>query len=319
MRSAGRFRSAGRAAVAAVGAVVLGACTEREITGPSTAVDVRPYVTGAAAASLDADHLFAFPAPTAPSTKAIISPARAADLAMAFVLSWGPSVRKWWEEDRGGPVDLAKLQPDSRAFYALPPYALFPDGYHPAFPRFYGPYYMVRMRAGSQYPVLVAVSAYSTEVLISADGRINRPAESGGEFSDKALAADTMRDYFAFLSPEEAVARVAQRTGTRISEVPQLVLSEMRLGPVGGALWKITLERPVRVRVVDSGRTAEVTEVYVGRKRGRELLIPAAQQPAEVTESALPRGDGEVVPEMVKVGIRPGVPLNFEVVVPLSN
>jgi hypothetical protein len=236
---------------------------------------------------------------------------------MAVVRTWGQGTRKWWEEDRGGPVDPAKLEPDSRAFYALSPYVPFPEGYHAAFPRFYGPYYLVRMRSGGEYPLMVAISAYSTEMLITAEGLISRPAQQrGGEFADKALAADTMAEYFAFLSPEEAVARVGQRTGVRISEVPQLVLSEMNRGPIGGALWKLTLERPVRVRAEHSGRIVEVTELYVGQKRARELLIPTAQQPTEVTVSAL-RGDDDGVPEMVQLGIRPGASLHFEVVAPV--
>lgn len=318
VRSRACLRSPGLAAVAAFSGLLIAACGDGEITGTSASVDVRPYVTGAAAASLDADHLFTFPEPAAPSTKAIVSPERARDIAMAVVRSWGPTARYWWDKDRGEPVDPATLQPDGRAFYALPPYELFPEGYHPAFPRFVGPYYLVRMRSGSEYPVVVAVSAYSTEVRITENGLIERPADRGGEFLDKALAADTTREYWAFLSPEEAVARAAQHTGARISEVPQLVLSQANMGPVGGALWKLTLERPVRVRAAESGRTVDVTEVYVGRKRARELLIPAVQQPTEVTVSAMRAGGGEQVWDNVQLRLRPGVPLNFEVVVPVS-
>jgi hypothetical protein len=306
-------------ALAGLFLITAAGCDGPGITGPSDTVDVRPYVTGAAAANLGPDLLFTFPVPTAPSTLPIISAERARDLARANVLSYGPALSSSWQEQHGRAFDFSLLQADSRAFYASSPYELFPEGFHPAVRRTFGPYYLVRMSSGTSYPLMVAVSAYNTHVTITPEGKLHTPGESGMEFLEHGIPADsTSNEYYSLLSPEAAVVRVALKTGVRISEIPEHVLTEARMSAYGG-LWKLTLERPVRVRVVASGRTAEVSQIYVGREKGRQLLIPAAQQPTEITLSA-PRidADGEIVMDSGTMAVRPGQPTLFEQVVPLS-
>lgn len=297
----------------------LAGCGDSRITDPSAPVDARPYVTGAAAANLGSGSLFTLNSPTSPSTLPIVSPERARELAQAFVLSYGPTLKQWWDQDHGAPLDLARLEPDSRPFYGPTAYELFPEGFHPTMHRAYGPYYLVRMGWGTRYPLMVAVSGYSTHVLIMSNGKLHIPGGSGMEFLSRGIPADTTgREYYSLISPEAAVVRVARGTGTRVSEVPEYVLSEARMGPYGG-LWKLTLERPVRVRTVTDARTVDVRHVYVGRESGRQLLIPAAQQPTEVTVSAL-RGvvGDDVLTETVTLPVRAGQPTIFEEVVPVS-
>jgi hypothetical protein len=301
-----------------IGALLLTACGEPGIIEPTDPVDVRPHVTGAAAANLDADGLFTYPIPVAPSTEPIISAERARELAVSFVLSFGPALERYWKEEHGQAFAFSELQAEARVFYQSTAYGLFPDGFHGAFRRMFGPYYLVRLSSNGRRRMSVAVSAYNTNVSIFPDGRLDRPMESGADFFAHGFPVDTTRrDVAAPLSPEEAVAHVARLTGVRISEVPEFVRMVWNWGPLGGG-WKITLERPVRVRTLSEGVTAEVREVYLGREGGRRLFIAASEQPTEYKTGALRAGDSEeIVP--VLLPILPGQPTVFEEVAVVSQ
>lgn len=298
--------------------VILGTGCEGKITPPELAdsADVRPYVTGAAAASLTAEGLFVLPVPTAPAERPIITPERARALAASYVLSFGPSAKRDWEEDRGRPIDISRLEVDPRVFYASSPYGLFPAGYHPAFTHGYGPWYLVRMKVESTPVVHVAVAAYASQVEIDSEGYIRRPVERGMEFVSQGIPVDTTRPHLpGSLSPEAAVVRVGRLTGARVSEVPELLWTGLPLSPAS-SLWKLTLDRTVRVRATKSGRVVEVGHLYVGAEPGRRLMIPAAEQPASVTAWPMRTGPaGEEIIEAVQVPLVPGKPMVFEEVV----
>lgn len=297
--------------------LLLAGCDGPNITGPEVPVDVRPFVTGAAAEALTVDGLFALAPPAPPSTRPIISPERARLLASAYVASFGQSLKPYWEKDRGGAIDLTDLQADPRVFYASTPYEPFPDGYHSAFGRGLGPYYLVRMMSGRSAVLLVAVAAYATEVEIDAEGKIHRPVQRGNEFVSHGVPANPSRPNRASLpSPEEAVAGVGRLTGARVSEVPELVGVGLPLGPFS-SLWKLTLDRSVRVRA-KSGRIVETRHLYVGSEPGRRLMTPSSDQPTEYAMPAIrvnPTGE-ELGTETVYVRIQPGQPTIFEEVVP---
>lgn len=291
--------------------MLLAGCSEHGVTGPTEPVDVRPYVTGAAAANLDEEGLFRYPAPAAPSTEPMISAERARELAVSFALSFGPVLERYWKQEHGQSFDFASLQADPRVLFQTTPYELFPEGFHDAFRRMFGPYYLVRLSSGGRPRMSVAVSAYNSNVAIYPDGRLDLPVESGGEFFAHGLPVDSSRrDVMAPLLPEAAVAYVYRRTGVRVSEVPELVRMEWKWGPLGGG-WKLTLERAVRVRTVSSGRTAEVRQLYLGREGGRLLFIPTAEQPTKYTTGALVSGNPD---EWVTVDlpIHSGHPTEFE-------
>jgi hypothetical protein len=269
----------------AAGLILLAGGCGTEITPPELAdsADVRPYVTGAAAADLTADGLFVLPAPTAPAERPIITPERARALAAAYVFTFGPPLRRHWEEERGRTLDISHLEADSRVFYTSTPYGLFPPGYHPAFMRGYGPWYLVRMMSGSTPTLHVAVAAYASEVEIDSEGYIRRPVETGMEFVSQGIPVDTTRLHLpGSLSPEAAVVRVGRLTGARVSEVPELLWTGLPLSPAS-SLWKLTLDRAVRVRATQSGRVVEVRYLYGGAEPGRRLMIPTAEQPTSVT------------------------------------
>lgn len=284
------------------------------LTGPDDPPDIRQFVTGAAAENLNSQGLFTLAQPVAPDTIPIITEQRARDLAASFVRSFGPSLKPYWEKERGRSIDLRDLKADARVFYASTPYELFPEGFHSAFRRAFGPFYVVRMNAGSRAVVMVAVSAYATEVEIDSEGFIQRPVHRGMEFVSQAVPVDTTS--LLYLSPEQAVARVGRLTGARVSEVPELMRLEMRWSPLS-AVWKLSLDRPVRVRTVQDSRVVEVQELYVGPEGGRRLMIPAQEQPREFMTTAVrigPAGE-DLGFAPVHVQVKPGVPTVFEEVV----
>lgn len=292
--------------------LLLAASCERSVTGLPEVPDVRPFVTGAAADALASDGTFALSDPLAPGERPIVEPERARLLASAYVRSFGPTLLRFWKEDRGRAIDLERLQPLPRVYYAVTPYGPFPDGFHAGFTHAYGPYYLVPMTAGTAPELLVAVAGYATQVQIAADGKVVRPVQRGNEFLARGVPVDPSA---AFPTPEQAVARVARATGALVEAVPELVSVGLPQGPFA-SLWKITLDRPVPVRTVDRRRRLETRTLYVG-SLGEDLRISAAEQPTVYATSAIRADDtsDERVPQPVDVPILPGHVTVFEDVV----
>lgn len=294
--------------------LVLGACDERGITGSNGPPDVRPFVTGSAAAAVGEGGLLLLPRPAAPGTRAIITPERAGGLASSYVFTFSRWLKPYWDRERGDAIEVARLQHDQRVFYASTPYASFPEDFHPGFSIGFGPYYVVRMLSRSRPVLLVAAAGYATDMEIDKQGRLDYPVYGGNEFISQGFPLDTMKpDLAAFATPEEAVVTVARLTGTKVSEVPELMRVGLPLGPFS-SVWKITLDRPVRVHTRDGSRTVDVQHLYLGSERGRRLMIPAADQPTEYEMYAFRIGpDGEdLPPEFIRLPILSGRPTVFE-------
>jgi hypothetical protein len=289
------------------------ACDGSRITEPSPPPDVRPFVTGAAAANLDAAGLFVYADPQPPDTIPMLSSSRARELAIADVRTWAPVYRSDWEQARGSAIDVNTLSADPRVYYVPTPYGAVPDGFHRSYTREFGPHYLVRMVSRSDVVLVVSVAAYATEVTIDESGQTHRPPLGrGGEFFEFPLPADTTP--FRLLSPEEAVVYVGRLTGARTKEVPQLVQLGMPYSAIA-SLWKLSLDRTVRVRTVDSQATRDVTELYIGPERGYRLNVAAPTQPVVHTEPAFlanPDGSSSDKMETLTVPILDGVPTEFE-------
>lgn len=301
--------------------LVLSAC-ERDrghLTGPlGPPPNVEAHVTGEAARSLDEHGRFVFGAPSAPGAVPIITPERAGQLAQAMLRTWGRHMRRSWEYQRGGRVDPERLQLGSRILYAETPYEVFPDTYHPADRRHYGPMYLVPFMVEGEQVLTVGVSAYSTDLDIGSDGLVIRPALGGGWFFPIATSLDTTKGPTRYrpLSPEEAVQLATSWSGARTDQVPQLTLKEVRYDPVV-AQWKVVLDRPVQVRNRRTGGSGATRELYVGTDR--KLWIPRAEQPAaqSVTYAAGPTTRGQPRKEgKLELRRRQGIPLVFDEVVP---
>lgn len=301
-----------RFAAGCAAALVLAACDEPDahIAGPERAVQgVRRHLTSEAAAQIRSDGLFSLEKPSAPSDRAIISAERAGALALAYVKTYGPSLKTSWEAEHGAPIDLTTLRIGGRVAYAKTPYGDFPAGYHPAFAHAYGPYYLVPVNVGSEPVLLISVAAYATQTGIDRRGFISRPVQSGAEFVSLGLPIDTTA--FRRLSAEEAVELVGLSTGARIARIPELVRVAMPNAPAS-ALWKITLDREVGVRSGARGAPARVREVYVGPERGRRLMVRGAGTPRSSKVPALRTGENEDHVELVDVPILEGAAVSFE-------
>lgn len=229
---------------------------------------------------------------------------------MASVRTWGPSLHRAWERESGRPIDLASLRVDGRILFARTPYRSFPEGYHPAFARTYGPYYLVTLYSGSDPVLMISVAAYNEETRIDDRGLVRRPANSGAEFVSMGLPAHS--DDFQLVSPEAAVEEVGRATGGRVTAVPELIRMGMPYAPAT-AVWKVTLDRDVPVAAAGNGVTHRVRELYVGPLRNRRLLMAVrGNVRAERTAAIANTPDDRIEP--VDVPILPGEAVSFEAV-----
>jgi hypothetical protein len=186
--------------------------------------------------------------------------------------------------------------------------------------------YLVPMLAKDETVAYLAISAYSTDLKIRENGTIDMPAKGGSYFFPVAVAPHPPQKRFHFVpvGPEEAAAYVAERTGVRIDAVPRLVLRDGAWHPAT-AQWRLTLERPVRIRrqpsperpgvSVDDAPVA-VREVFVGPNR--EIRIASARQPVSgrVVYPTGPARAGEVGAHAVhELPRRAEMPTEFDTVV----
>lgn len=279
-----------RPLLAVVTLAAVSAC-EHETPAPTQALspppDVARYVTGAAAAALGPDGRFPDAEP-APRERPIISRARARALALGYVNSYGQFLEPTWEERHGAPIDRSALRAAERVHYAESPYGAFPEGpYHPAFRRGFGPYYLVTLTDGTVPVLVVAVSAFNTDVRLDERGLVHEPAEGGNEFMSAAVPRDGRT--FTPLGPEQAVERVARMTGARANGAPELLLRP-RWHPAA-ALWKVPLDRAVQARAGQGSRPVRVDVLYMDGT-GR-TFVPSAEQPAAEVRDVVagpPRG-----------------------------
>lgn len=289
-------------------------------TGASTAPpDIRAYVTGLAAEHLNAEGRFQLLPVTASGDRPIITPERARALAEAFLRSYGPFFESSWGKERGSSIHVTHLRAESSVFLAETPYEPFPRGnYHPAFPKMFGPYYLVTFTADRVEQLIVAVSAYNTDVEIDSRGDVRLPAVGGDEFLTEGVPDRAPQSH----RPENAVAAVGRRTGARTEVVPQLVLPGVN--PRNGldyhpaaALWRLRLDRDVVVRRRGQASAQAVRELYVGPD-GR-TFIPAANRAAVRTIAPVPVGPpwGRNASRVtVELPVRPGHAGEFEEVTP---
>ena len=283
--------------------------TEAKSRGP----DVRALVTGDAAGHLDANGRFVLPSPTPPADIPIISPERARELAVAYLRTWGPSASEIWSGKRGRRIEPSDREV-SRVYYADTPHHRIPDGYHPAYQRMIGPWYILQLTAAGEPVVALAVSAYSTDLQIR-DGIIREPAEGGEYFTFQTIPADRDGSAALSMSPEETVEYVNSITGARVTRVPELVLRNSAWSQFN-AQWKLVLDRPVHVESLppagsSAPRTrAAVHELFVGP--GHTILIPRPNQETSARMRVLSRGPGKADPMTVSVAGRPGMFVRYD-------
>lgn len=275
---------------------------------------VEPHLIAGVQSSLDTQGRFLLARPTAPDGIPMVSEGYAGELAQAYLRSWGVYMQAAWNRQRGAPVAWDRLEMDTRILFAESPYQRFPDGYHPADRRYFGPRYLVHFRSGSSPVLTVAVSAYATDVQIRSDGTIALPPMAGNEFMTTAVSVDPSvgPSQYSPVTPEEAAVHVAELTGAKVAEVPRLILRGTDWDPVL-AQWRIVLDRSVRVRNRGSGQIGASREVYVSSRR--RLAVAGADQPAGLDlGTQIPDANGRAQAAKIRLPRRPEIPTEFEVV-----
>jgi hypothetical protein len=295
-----------------IGISALVACDKPSLnpTTPSArAPEIRAYVTGDAAQTLAAGGRFVLAPPPPEIEGPLITPEQAGEFAVAFARKWGRFYAEDWSKERGSPVDPASLSADPRIFYAETSFGRVPDGFHPAFRRAYGPWYLVTLVQGGKPALLVAVSAYNTDLKIDAHGLLVHPMHSGNDFHAVGIAARTGTPGVRPITPEQAVEAVGRRTGARTQRTPDLHLLGKGQHPAN-AVWKLNLDQPVRVRV--AGTERQVRTVFVGE--GGRYYIPSSRQPTGYQGTGI-RYDASgqrIGPDFLDVPAKPGGVLAFD-------
>ncbi|MEW5927549.1 MAG: hypothetical protein AB1941_08690 [Gemmatimonadota bacterium] len=281
------------------GALSLPSCEQGALASPErlAAGDIRSFVTPELSSGLSRDGSFTLPAPPAGTR---VSPDGAREMALAFARTFGPSLRGTLERQHGRPIDFDRLHVGSPAYFAATPYEPLPPDVHPGLRNAYGPYYLLYLAAADDVPALVVAISASTEAWIE-NGRVRLPLNYGNDFYVEGVA---LGDGFVKpLSPEQAVRRVGEATGARITAVPELLLPHHDYHAVY-ARWRVTLDRPVAARSRGTGEVHQMRELYVGR-RG-EFFTPSPVQPGEHARTNPGTG------RSVHVVVKRGSPVAFE-------
>jgi hypothetical protein len=305
-------------------AVVLTGCGD-DGAGPNrppvTNEVMQPYVTGNAAAALDATGHFQIAGPPAGDPTQIDRPL-AERLAVLDARQWGPGFRQQWEKQRGGPIDITALRACGTTRYAESAFgswdpAVVADPRATAVRRVYGPWWIVFLCGSKKDPqVIVAVSALSTDLTIEADEIVLPPV--GGEWfvSHGVPPARAAEPYDGL---ERAVQRLAQATGRRVREVPVFVSPLRSEGWPTDARLRLVLDGPGTARRADQRIVERETFYWSARaeKTGQGFEVAADTQPADVDvqyPGPPPKEPGPWPHHTTRVTRQSDVPLVFEAV-----
>ena len=230
------------------------ACNEAP-SGPARP-NIAAAVTGAATAALQPDGTFKL-ASLPPGS---VTPAQARALSTAYVHDAGIFLAPSWEYDRGGrAVDYAHLVPCGRTFSAKSPYDALPVSAGTALRQDYGDFLLTTLCTPAGEPeVSIGVPALDTALHVAADGSII------GGIDSAYFASSGVRPGVPFPpSPEAVVQEVAQQTGRRVAQVPELVTPPRPYLPQL-AKWRIELESPMDFQVLGDTTRLSLSEVYFG-------------------------------------------------------
>lgn len=199
-----------RSVVLSLGLVLLAACDRDDsyLTEVSAVhSDIARFVTGEVARGLNAEGLFTLAPAAPPAGLPIVTEARAGQLAVAYLRTFGLHRASLFRRERGADIDMRSLEMEPRIFFADTPHEPFPSGGHPAYTRYAGPYYLVHFTSGGERVLLIAVSAYASDVRIDERGMIELPTFAGGEFQPVAVSINptTGPTRYVPISPEQTL------------------------------------------------------------------------------------------------------------------
>jgi|SRR5687768_10864555 len=276
---------------------------------PKVPPPIHDYLTGEAVQALQPNGELRLAPGESPDGTPMITAERAIELANAYVRTFGRFFKAKWERERGAPLNLATVSAAPRVYFVHTPYAAFPEGFHPAFKRWYGPWYQVTLTSRGLPVIQMAVSAYLTDYDVTPAGDLDIPVLHGNDFVHMGISPDA--EGFSPLGPEEAVALVAQASGARIERVPELVLRGAFTSPLV-AVWRVGLDQEVSVGIPANGRRDR--ELFVGPMGRRNFFVAAPDQPAFEHDFGrrISSQNEPLTVEQVQVPVRPGHVVKFE-------
>lgn len=280
-------------------------------------------VVGAARAALQDDGRFALVTPVRPNE---ITAIRAQQLALAWAKDIGPQLRNSLEEEHDAKIDFAKLRPCGRVFYADTPFEPVSADIPLGVRRWVASHWLVGLCGpNGELTVSLAVAALATDLeIVGGSLGLSQP-DGGNEFFAMGVPADW--DSPVGLSPERAVAQLAEATGKRVTAVPTLLGAAPAEAYPQGAVWRLDVESPASLKTLSNRALPAEATVYVGlanRIGARapatepQLNVPTLNQPDEFVFQYLvyPAGqrDASVKPEIVvgRARRRAGAPVGFE-------
>lgn len=306
---------------------------------PPEPPDVRPWVAGEAAHSVDEAGHFQLPPPAPHGSTPMLSPEEAIRITTAWVhhregyrempKDFHGERLSDMEKEHGDIIEFQSLQAGP-VYYPQIPYEPLPDTLPEHVRRAYGPHYVVPFysRRGLQV-MLTSVFAEDTALWVDEQGRVRKGQTGGGlPFSQHAISAGA--EYPVPLTPECAVRLVAEATGRKVVRRPELVHPGGRWAPTV-VYWKLMLDQPLMVRGDSTQQFESLRVLYVDvePKRGiqpapLQLIWRRAlpEQPRTDTIAHLDRISRRQKPPRVRtteLKIRPGYAIRFETVTPLEG
>ncbi|MCC6319666.1 MAG: hypothetical protein IT361_18495 [Gemmatimonadaceae bacterium] len=189
-----------------------------------------------------------------------IAPARAAQLAEAYIRLFGPQARTWIEGLRGEPVDFRRLHADPYVLLSESPFEVPDEGTSPPERKRAGPYYIVTLRTDGQPIVTVAVSALSSDIVVDSMGVRTSAEIRGNDFLVWPVPERSAP--MPALTAEEAMSISYRSFGQPVDALPIYERKGLEFLPQEGA-WRLELAGAVEVRPVRGVSPVRTRVVYV--------------------------------------------------------
>ncbi len=285
--------------------VLLLAACNRDVPSAATAAPCAPistYLTDRAAAALQADGRFSADPGESPDGTPIITEGRARALAMAYLRSFGQTFHSTWEQQRGASIDLSTISVGPRIYFAHTPFGAFPSGFHPAVRRSYGPYYIVPFYSNGTPAIVMAVSAYNTDVTTNAVGQLVLPKLGGMGFIHEGIAVN--QPGYRLTSPEDAAISVASGSHARVATPPRLMMRAHNQSPLL-AVWQMDTERDVSIKDEEGNSVRTIHTAFVSSRPKERFLRADDVQPT------IERGVGPTL--AASGGFGPSKPYNISI------
>ncbi len=214
------------------------------------------------------------------------------------------------ERTHGSPIAWGKVSVITQ-FYAESPFQPL-TAEVPLFVRqAFGPRHLFVLQADSVYVAGIAVAGYSTNIRIDSAGNVELPPIIANEIRIWGIAKTL--EHLLPLWPEHTVSIAGSATGVRVREVPQLIGPDYTFN-FEASRWKLQLERPIRIRSLETGLQRESDLIFVGFQSGAiTWFVPRETQPTRTFTVREPDATYHFT-----VDPRPGYPFTFEAIEPLK-